>query len=423
VGDIDPDSPGLETVVKTFTHPYIKFELIRADGTRVWNENWPLLEEASYGQARDKNQLLADLDGEPGLEFLYLDYFGGIKAVHADGSTVPGWPVANGIRALAFGDVTGDGVGDVVAFRVNNFLVLNGAGEIQAGHGFHYMPVLQEVILADIDDDPELELIQLRKRDSHTAEILALNSDGTPVGSWPRTVPAEMTNDGSGRLAAGMVVADVTGDMHKEVSAVTTRLHIFSSDGVPQGDPILMITGGFFPIDPIAADVSGDGIADIVVALDHYGSGGISRTAWAWDAAEGKTVAGWPIPDLGTTQDGIIWGDPDGDGKGETVDSGTFLTLEGGFQVSFRVRCFDTNGTGVSVWTARRGNPQRTAAVMMIPGDVNHDGKINIADPMYLYRFLLRNGPPPAQFKEADFNGDGSVDMDDMTALLSYLFS
>lgn len=54
-----------------------------------------------------------------------------------------------------------------------------------------------------------------------------------------------------------------------------------------------------------------------------------------------------------------------------------------------------------------------------LPGDVNGDGRVTIADVVLAIRiFLGAITPTPDQFLAADFNGDGTVTLDDIRALL-----
>ncbi len=56
-----------------------------------------------------------------------------------------------------------------------------------------------------------------------------------------------------------------------------------------------------------------------------------------------------------------------------------------------------------------------------LPGDVNCDGSLNIADPLYLLAYLFQGGPPPV-CSSGDVNGDGSTSIVDPSFLFAYLF-
>ena len=53
-------------------------------------------------------------------------------------------------------------------------------------------------------------------------------------------------------------------------------------------------------------------------------------------------------------------------------------------------------------------------------GDVNGDGKVNISDVTALINLLLAGNTPPST---ADCNQDGKVNISDVTALINYLLS
>lgn len=61
-------------------------------------------------------------------------------------------------------------------------------------------------------------------------------------------------------------------------------------------------------------------------------------------------------------------------------------------------------------------------ATIIFRGDVNGDGNVNVADPVYLQNYLFRGGPQPPCFNQADANNDGLVDNTDAVYLYSYLY-
>ncbi len=56
-------------------------------------------------------------------------------------------------------------------------------------------------------------------------------------------------------------------------------------------------------------------------------------------------------------------------------------------------------------------------------GDMNCDGTINISDMTYLVSFLFSGGPTPCFAAHGDINCDTSINISDMTYLVSFLFS
>jgi len=55
-------------------------------------------------------------------------------------------------------------------------------------------------------------------------------------------------------------------------------------------------------------------------------------------------------------------------------------------------------------------------------GDTNGDGAINILDITYLINYLYRGGPAPDPLGKADVNSDGTVNILDITYLINYLY-
>jgi hypothetical protein len=59
-----------------------------------------------------------------------------------------------------------------------------------------------------------------------------------------------------------------------------------------------------------------------------------------------------------------------------------------------------------------------------IPGDVNHDGLVGIADLVYMVNWRYLDGPPPpGGYGVADVNCDGQINVADVVYLLNYLFN
>jgi hypothetical protein len=55
-------------------------------------------------------------------------------------------------------------------------------------------------------------------------------------------------------------------------------------------------------------------------------------------------------------------------------------------------------------------------------GDANDDGEVNVADAVYIIRYIFAGGPPPPWICKADASGDGRVDVGDAVYLINYIF-
>lgn len=59
----------------------------------------------------------------------------------------------------------------------------------------------------------------------------------------------------------------------------------------------------------------------------------------------------------------------------------------------------------------------------VLSGDANHDGQVDVADPVYALRALIQGGPAPACEDALDQLSDGLLDMSDAFTLLYFLFA
>ena len=59
---------------------------------------------------------------------------------------------------------------------------------------------------------------------------------------------------------------------------------------------------------------------------------------------------------------------------------------------------------------------------LLICGDVNGSGEVDLADIQFLFIYLIADGPEPYPYWKADTNCSGLVDIDDAVYLISYLF-
>ncbi|MBI4602781.1 MAG: hypothetical protein HY721_12560 [Planctomycetes bacterium] len=65
---------------------------------------------------------------------------------------------------------------------------------------------------------------------------------------------------------------------------------------------------------------------------------------------------------------------------------------------------------------------RRAGVVLFRRGDANDDGKVNIADAVWIVNELVRRGPPTRCERAADSNGDGLRDLSDAVYMVHWLF-
>ncbi len=319
--DLDPASPGLETVVGTLssgTNLYV----FRADGTIM--PGWP----RSVGFFVAASPTVADIDGDGHFEIVVGDWGGNrVWALRADGEPVPGWPISVGgnvrsTAAVADLDPSYPGVEIVVGAQDGQVYAWHADGTVVPG-----WPVVagdfverSSPAVGDADGDGQLEVFVGSWYDGmagSTGGIYGFHHDGVPLSGWPQLTAAHVS------MVSSPALVDLNGDGHLEVVSGTYetdgKIYVWNYLGrVVPGWPYTIPRGATssssVTSSPAIADVDGDGAPDIVC-----GSTGQCGTVYALKA-DGSVLPGWPAytnaPVDGSSP---VVGDLDGDGSPEIV--------------------------------------------------------------------------------------------------------
>jgi Leucine-rich repeat (LRR) protein len=119
------------------------------------------------------------------------------------------------------------------------------------------------------------------------------------------------------------------------------------------------------------------------------------------------------LPTRSDNQHGELYVDVDGDSSGEIVE-GNVITVS---QVNQAV----AKNWNVYKWNWDNEAWEPYAGSDGLPGDVNDDGNVTIADVTVLIDYLLKGGASAINDANADVNGDGNVTIADVTALTDML--
>ena len=76
---------------------------------------------------------------------------------------------------------------------------------------------------------------------------------------------------------------------------------------------------------------------------------------------------------------------------------------------------------GQSVPALTTDQPFEIAAAFFRRGDANHDGLVNIADPIWLLTYLFSGGEAPPCLDAADADDSGTLTLADPIAILQYI--
>lgn len=212
--------------------------------------------------------------------------------------------------------------------------------------------------------DRDLELVV---SDARQNTIHCFRLDGTELPGWPVMVGGSLW----GPVAAG----DLDGDGYPEIFAMDKegRVHRYNKNGIePPAWPVSM-PGRFGPEalggsgSPLVADVTGDGRAEVIVALDN-------GLVVALDGA-GHTVPGWPLaiqggasstPMVLSLNDALTPPDPAGPAWTHLVIGGDDDGALHAFQLPARADSALFSVDGVSArtpWAEFAGNRRRTSVL------------------------------------------------------------
>lgn len=331
--------------------------------------NWPL----QYTGSSNRGGIYCNLDADSDLEIVY-SVGQQVYAWKIDGSVVPGWPVTTPLwpdGAPAYGDITGDGVGEIVVStrqagtgNTGRLLAYKPDGTLVPG-----FPVVltggatKTPVLADLDGDGILEII-IEERSWPNGYVGVYKGNGQPFPGFPVTldyIPAsavavgDINGDGipeiiaqsyysvyafdiTGAVLPGFpftpgndrvfsysspVLADIDGDGFREIivgdhslTAGNGAIHVLKNNGVP-------LTGwpkftNYWIYGPAAVgDINGDGNLEIAVG-DQVLSGVPSNKVYVWDK-NGNMLPGWPTPAMNAINNQIILADLDGDNEVELM--------------------------------------------------------------------------------------------------------
>ncbi len=209
--------------------------------------------------------------------------------------------------------------------------------------------------------------LELVVSDARQDQIHCFRLDGTELPGWPVDVAGTLW----GPLAAG----DLDADGYPEIFAMDKegRVHRYNRNGIePRGWPVSM-PGRFGPEalggqgSPLVADVTGDGRAEAIVALDNGLLVALDNDA--------KTVPGWPLaiqggasstPMLLSMNDADLFPDPPGPAWTHLVVGGDDDGALHAFQLPARADSALFSRDGVSVrtpWAEFGGNRRRTSVL------------------------------------------------------------
>ena len=395
-GTIDKPIKGAYTANSSFYQAHITASDIDADGQDeilVGNTNGQLYCFNARAQLKWHYYVGASIQGAPacydvdhdGKQEVWVGDLGGwMWGFDCYGRVLSKWgwprPTPNyagfvGIfSSPAVGDITGDGVADILVGTYGHLLECwTYYGAVNPGWPYDNKDTFwSSPALADIDYDGLKEVII--GADSTGGNgwpypagglLYAFNGDGTMVPGFPRITPevtwsspavADINHDGRYEIVVG------TGHYYKATHRISTeghRVYAYNSDGSPvPGWPAPAAASTFSS--PAIGDIDGDGNREIVIASNQmYGIGEDHIMAYRPNGQFLFDIRGYGGPMMASP----ALGDISGDGRPDVV-------------IGSGVQMCAWDYTGRVLWSQNMYNYVVTSPVV---GDFDHDGNVEVA--------------------------------------------
>ena len=279
----------------------------------------------NHGYA-SRTPVLADLDGNGTMEIITNKRMwpvGEVWVYSGDGTVYPGWPQpieTVPASSAAVGDITGDGVPEIVAESYEGLHVFDINGSELAGFPF-MMPFgavnsYSSPVLVDLDNDGLREIVFGTHVLSGAGYVFVLRNDGSNFPGWPQPTNWWIYGPPAVGFIDGDNVLDIAVGDQVLSPQPTNFIYGWNMSGNPlQGFPI-------GPIDAIntqvmLADLDGDGSTELMVD-DNTTAG-----EYPGYNHDGSPLAGWPLRVTGTSFfNNPCVGDIDNDGFIEIIGAG-----------------------------------------------------------------------------------------------------
>jgi hypothetical protein len=371
------------------------------------------------GGAAPTSLATADLNGDGHQDLVVADPYNGICVLlgNGDGTFQP--PVTYFVNTnpaslfVAIGDVNGDGHPDIVVSSYEdladypgtvNVLLGNGDGTFETAISYSSGGAgASSVAIKDVNGDGKPDLLVADGCQSLGCTTGFHGGVSVLLGNGDGTFQTAVTYDSAGADSLSIAVADINGDGHVDVVVANQCQSVACGAGDFGGVSVLLGNGdgtfqaavsypssGVIANSVVIGDINGDGHPDVVVAnacqTSSCNSGGMSVLLGNGDGTLQEPAS---YNSGGYAAGPVALADLNGDGKTDAIVLGRTAP---GLRSHGEVSVLINNGDGTFQSPARY-SPHGIASDSVVVGDMNGDGKIDVA---VLNRFPESGGSGPS---------------------------
>ncbi|MFB3910501.1 MAG: T9SS type A sorting domain-containing protein [Candidatus Eisenbacteria bacterium] len=323
-----------------------------------------------------------DTDGDGEMEIFAASTDGKLYGWRTDGTALAGFPVTVGSRVQSspsIGDITGDGVPEIVVVELTHVLARRLDGGALWSVALSGSSNMSSAVLEDLDGDGTLEVIA-----GFGNFIHVFRGDGSYYPGFPAAIQSMYG------ACATPAVGDLDNDGVQEIVVEGWEyLNVLHEDGTvmagwPQHLPLSY--DGYSYASPALVDFDGNGDLEIAVGYHESGGGNWSGKVAVWHH-DGTLAPGWPY----VMQDFGSWcystpavGDVDEDGAPEFA-----VTSHNG-----RIYLFNFDGTLVPGFPVNANWPNMECSCSI--ADIDDDGHLEI---------LAGSNTTPGEFRAYERDG------------------
>ena len=341
------------------------------DGSSV--PGWP----KTHTQSADGAPSIGDIDGDGQEEIVVtihgatIGSGGSVKAYEKDGSNVTGFPIVHGYntRTPVLADLNNDGAMEIITNKratpgINEVWVYKGDGTVFSGWPKSMTSVpASSAAVGDITNDGVPEIVM----EAYNS-IYVWKANGDSVPGFPFNLP-----NGDVNSYSSPVLVNVDGDPEREIifgSHSTTSggfVYILENNGsIKPGWPKTTTHWVYSP--PAVGYVDGDNILDVVIG-DQVGSGSPANFVYAWNV-NGTALSGFPIGPIWAVNAQVTLADIDNDNMTE-------LIIDDNTWGPGRYLGYNHDGTPMAGWPMEITGASFFSTPVLT--DVNRDGTLDIA--------------------------------------------